>query len=115
MYLRATLIFTGLVLQACALSNRAYVYSSSNGQYPAPKGEAASISTTTTRLLLAQRLGLSQYHSLDDATDASIQLLNSFGGIQEPVLLDESRERRTEKFLAIIENVDQPAGEALKG
>lgn len=115
MFLRAGLILTGLVLQARALSNRAYIYSSSNGQYTAPKGEAASISTTTARLLLAQQLGLSQYHSLEDASDASIQILNSFGVIQEPIFLDESRERRTEKFLAIIENVDQPEGETLKG
>lgn len=74
-----------------------------------------SISTITTRLLLAQRLGLSQYHSLEDASDDAIQVLNSFGVIQEPIFLDESRERRTDKFVAIIENVDQPEGETLKG
>lgn len=115
MFLRAGLIVTGLMLQARALSNRAYLYTSSNGQYPAPSGEAASISAITTRLLLAQRLGLSQYHSLGDASDDSIQVLNSFGGIQELIFPDESRERRTDKFVAIIENVDQPEGEALKG
>lgn len=115
MFLCAGLIVTGLLLQACALSNRAYLYTSSNGQPAAPSGEAASISTITARLLLAQRLGLSQYHSLEDASDASIQVLNSFGGIQEPIFLDETIERRTNKFLAIIENVDQPEGEILKG
>lgn len=115
MFLCAGLIVTGLMLQARALSNRAYLYTSSNGQYTAPRGEATSISTITTRLLLAQRLGLSQYHSLEDASDDSIQVLNSFGGVQELSFLDESRERRTDKFVAIIENVDQPEGETLKG
>lgn len=115
MFLRAGLILTGLVVQSRALSNSAYVYCSPNGQYTAPKGEVPSISTTTTRLLLAQRLGLSQYHSLEDASDASIQILNSFGGIQEPIFHDESRGRRTERFLAIIENVDKLEGETLKG
>lgn len=115
MFLRAGLIVTGLVLQSGALSNRAYLYTPSIGQNTAPSGEAASISTITTRLLLAQRLGLSQYHSLGDAGDDLIQVLNSFGGIQEPIFLDESRERRTGKFVAIIENVDHPEGETLKG
>lgn len=114
MFFRAGLILTGLVLQARALSNTGYLYTSSNGQYTAPSGEATSISSITTRLLLAQRLGLSQYHSLEDASDASLQILNSFEGIQKPIFLDESRERRIEKFLAIIENVDQPEGETLK-
>lgn len=114
MFLRAGIIVTGLVLQARALSNRVYLYTSSNGQYTAPNGEAASISTVTARLLLAQRLGLSQYHSLEDASDAAIQLLNSFGGIQELIFLDESRERSRDKFVAIIEHVDQPEGETLK-
>lgn len=115
MFLRVGLIVTGLMLQARALSNRAYLYTSSDGQYVAPSGEAMSISPITTRLLLAQRLGLSQYHSLEDASDDAIQVLNSFGVIQEPIFLDENRERRTEKFVAIIENVDQPEGETLKG
>lgn len=114
MFLRAGLIFTGLMLQARALSNRAYLYTSSNGQYAASSGEAVFISTITTSLLLAQRLGLSQYHSLEDTSDDSTQLLNSFGGMQEPIFLDESRERRTDKFVAIIENVDQPEGKTLK-
>lgn len=115
MFLRAALILTSLVAQARALSSSAYVYCSPNGQYTAPKGEVPSISTTTTRLLLAQRLGLSQYHSLEDASDASIQILNIFGGIQEPIFHDEGQGRRTERFLAIIENVDQLEGETLKG
>lgn len=115
MFLRVGLMLTGLVVQAHTLSNSAYLYCSPNGQYSAPKGEVPSISTTTTRLLLAQRLGLSQYHSLEDASDASIQILNSFGGIQEPIFHDGSRGRRTERFLAIIENVDQLEGETLTG
>ena len=108
MLLSTGLICTGLVLQINA-SHEAYVFTSPNGKsYSSSTKETPSISSVTARLLLAQRLGLSQYHRLDGADETTIQLLNSFKPFREQIFLDE--EKSTAKVLAFIENVEHPDG-----
>lgn len=103
------LICTGLVFQINAFSPEAYVFISPNGNsYSSSTKESPSISSIAARLLLAQRLGLSQYHSLDGADEATIELLNRFEGSRDQIFLDE--EKSTEKVLAFIENVEHPDG-----
>lgn len=103
------LICTGLVLQTNAFSPEAYVFMSPNGKfYSSSTRETPSISSITARLLLAQRLGLSQYHSLDGADEATIELLNDFEGSRQQIFLDE--EKSTERVLAVIENVEHLDG-----
>lgn len=101
------LICTGLVLQINAFSPEAYIFTSPNGKsYSSATRETPSISSITARLLLAQRLGLSQYHSLDGVDEAAIELLNGLEGSREQIFLDEEESR--EKLLAFIENVEHP-------
>ena len=103
------LICTGLVFQTSAFSPKAYVFTSPNGKsYSSSTRETPSISSITARLLFAQRLGLSQYHNLDVADEATIEFLNGFEGSREQIFVDE--EKRTEKILAFIENVEHPDG-----
>lgn len=105
----AGLMCIGLVLQINALSPEAYAFISPIGEtYSSSTLETPSISSITARLLLAHRLGLSQYHSLDGADEATIEVLNGFEGSREQIFLDE--EKSTEKVLAFIENVEHPDG-----
>lgn len=103
------LIYTGLLFQINAFSPQAYGFTSPNGKFsPSSTKETPSISSITARLLLAQRLGLSQYHSLNGADEAEIKLLNGFEGSREQMFLDE--ETSSGKVLAFIENVEHPDG-----
>lgn len=103
------LLCTGLVLRINAFSPEAYIFTSPNGKsHSSATRETPSISSITARLLLAQRLRLSQYHSLDGVDEAAIELLNGLEGSREQIFLDE--EDSTEKVLAFIENVEHPDG-----
>lgn len=71
-----------------------------------------SPSTTpeTARLVLARRLGLSQYHNLHTADDTTIDYLNRFGGRQNRLLPSYEDEVPLGKLLIIVEGVDEPTG-----
>lgn len=68
-----------------------------------------TVSPSTARLVLAQRLGVSEYHSVDDADVQSIEILNSFGNDRQESILDgtkQDEERR--KVLFFVEGVEDP-------
>ncbi len=72
-----------------------------------PTVEPPSISPHSARLLLAQRLGLSQYHSLQDADDLTLEILNKYGGEHQQIFAREETVQDVEKLLLIIEGVDE--------
>lgn len=105
----AGLLWAGAALEACAVSAQALLYISDQDPVPSKEG-LPSISPVTARLVLAQRLGLSQYHSLDDADESTLEALKAFGGEQRRLLKDDDRPPGDEKFLFIIEGVTRPEG-----
>lgn len=115
MLLLSGLWFASGLLQVHAVSSEAYIYTSRNPGSTLSHREPISISSITARLLFAQRLGISQYHSLKDADEVSIELLNEFGcgGAEEQIFQDKDKERRLDKLLVFIENVQHPEGEYL--
>ncbi|KAL8918012.1 MAG: hypothetical protein Q9208_007610 [Pyrenodesmia sp. 3 TL-2023] len=66
-----------------------------------------ALSPATTRLLLAQRLGLSQYFGLEDSDDETLRILNSFGGKQKTLLSNDEPWMGPQKSLIIVEGVEQ--------
>lgn len=110
MLLLSGLVYASVLLQAHAVLPEAYIYTSKHPGSTLPYSKTTSVSSVTTRLLLAQRLGLSQYHSLEDADDVAIELLNGFGAAREQIFHDQERGRKTDKLLAFIENVEYPEG-----
>lgn len=79
-----------------------------------PSIKPSSISPENARLILAHRLGLSSYHSLKDADESTINLLNNFGGAEKP-LFNEPSETEGRRLLVIIEGLeDQTSTVALK-
>ncbi|KAL9098617.1 MAG: hypothetical protein Q9187_009627 [Circinaria calcarea] len=70
--------------------------------------ETPSTDPETARLLLAYRLGLSQYHSLKEAGGNTLQFLNEFGGKPKSLFDDGEEEDETRSVLVIVEGVEKP-------
>ncbi|KAK4691896.1 hypothetical protein P7C71_g5203, partial [Lecanoromycetidae sp. Uapishka_2] len=72
------------------------------------KAGPPSISPNTARLLFAQRLGLSQYHSLEDADESTLHILNTYGGKQQQVFGQGKEAQDLERVLVIVDGVSKP-------
>lgn len=96
--------------QIYAASPKALVYTSEGSSKHLPSSESPSVSPTTARLLFAQRLGLSHYHSLDGADEDTIELINQFGGKHGQLFIDRVERQPDQKVLVFVENVEHPEG-----
>ena len=72
--------------------------------------ELPSLNPENTRLLLAHRLGLSQYHSLKDADERTISLINNFGGKQDLLFNQHEKEDDAQRVLVFVEGIQNPKG-----
>ena len=102
----AGLLWASAALEAYTVTGKALLYTSESWSCKAPV-EPPSISPQTARLLLAQRLGLSRYHSLQDADERTLEILNTFGGEQQQIFAPEETLQGAEKLLLIVEGVDE--------
>ncbi|KAA6416388.1 MAG: hypothetical protein FRX48_01108 [Lasallia pustulata] len=85
------------------------VYTFDADPQPAIAGlTSPSITPETARLVLACRLGLSQYHSLHNADETTIEYLNRFGGRQKRLLPSYQDELPLGKLLVMVEGVGDP-------
>ncbi len=109
MRVHAGLIWANAALQTYAASHEASVYVFDKKIEPS-NVQPPSVSPNTARLLLAQRLGLTQYHSLQEADDLAIEHLNALRGTQKPVFLDEGRDETPLKLLVIVEGWEDTKG-----
>ena len=111
MNLTIQLLYAFAVLhRICAALPHAYVYTFDGSSKHQPPSEPLLVSPTASRLLFAQRLGLSQYHTIDRADENTIELINRFGGTQD-LLFNENNERTADqKVLIFVENVERPEG-----
>ncbi len=96
--------------QLCVASSKAYVYTIGQSSQQQPSLQPPTISASTARLLFAGRLGLSQYHSIEQADDDTIHFLNDFGGSREQIFIDENERKADQKVLVFVENVERPEG-----
>ena len=104
----ANLIWASVTLNVYTASAQALVYTSES--VTPPNGGPPSISPITAKLLFAQRLGLSQYHSLEDTGESDLDILSTYGGSQPQIFQHEERTPAIEKLLLIIESVSHPEG-----
>ena len=100
------LLWGSAALVAYAIAGEALVYTSESWSRQTP-AEPPSISPHAARLLFAQRLGLSQYHSLQDADESTLRILNTYGGEQQQIFAHEDGSQGAEKLLLIVEGVDE--------
>lgn len=112
MKLLAALTGASFIHLAQAAISQAPVYTFDAEPQPAIAGlSSPSITPETARLVLARRLGLSQYHNLHAADDTAIEQLNRFGGTQKRLLPSYEDEVTLGKLLIIVEGVDDPTGQ----
>jgi hypothetical protein len=64
------------------------------------------------RLVLAQRIGSSQYHDLSTSSESTLAFINSFGGTQESLFEDAPTDKAAELVL-IVEGVDEKITDSL--
>lgn len=77
-----------------------------------PPAQAPSLSPEAARLILAHRLGVSQYHSIEDADDEElINHLNIYGWRQELFASDRTQDVSYGHTLVWIEGVDDIDGQ----
>lgn len=91
-FAQATLIYTFDAQQALASDSKS----------------TKSISPPHAQLLLAHRLGLSQYHSLGNVEDDVIGNLNQHGGLQASLFGPKKAHRR--QLLLVVEGLVDPGG-----
>lgn len=105
------LVWISAALRSFVTCQEAPLYIQDDSPNP-PTSKAPSISPATARLLLAQRLGLSQYHDLGDVDETTLDVLNTYGGPQQSAFGEEAapRQQSPDKLLFIIEGVEYPEG-----
>ncbi|KAI9744421.1 MAG: hypothetical protein M1818_001950 [Claussenomyces sp. TS43310] len=81
MRLSISLLLPVLIGAAHAVSDSAKVYIFSSSR-PGSSSNTPDLSPEEARLVVAQRLGVSHYHSLNDASDKTLSYINDFGGEQ---------------------------------
>ncbi|KAL6715974.1 hypothetical protein ACLMJK_006936 [Lecanora helva] len=96
-----------VALQVSLVSSQALIYIS-DASPPRSDKAPPSISPLTARLLLAQRLGLSQYESLEDADDSALDVLNTYGACQAPVFQQEEQRSGAGKLLLVVDGISDP-------
>jgi hypothetical protein len=64
----------------------------------------ASVRPETARLIIAQRLGLSRFHSIEHADAEAIQYINAFGGEQQKLFGGDDADSSKAHFLIWIED-----------
>jgi hypothetical protein len=70
-----------------------------------------TVNPEVSRLILAKRLGLSQFHRLKGLDDDTLRQVDHFGGGQQPLLRDAGDGRRESSMVIIVEGVENTSGE----
>ena len=108
MKLFTALPWVGTITQVYSASPEANVYlSDHSGRHDT---KPPSIYPSEARLLFAQRLGLSIYHSLGDASDSTLEFLNTFGSQQKQVFPEDYWQEEPSRLLVIVEGIEHPEG-----
>lgn len=99
MKLSAQLLLPALIGSASAAGD-ASVYLFQGQEWPSTS-TPPTLSPEEARLVFAQRLGVSQYHSLGEASESTLAHVNAFGGPQESKFQDSVRDKTAELVLFV--------------
>ena len=107
------LLLTTLVGSVCAAAPEGLVHTFDRRvEWPSPDWKAPTLSPATARVFLAQRLGLTRYHGLEEADTSVIESLTHFSGPQKPLFRDPSGDDAIRRILIVIDGVDRPLGQS---
>lgn len=88
---------------AAATTGHVFTFDASN-DHAAPA--SSPIDPETARLILAQRLGLSRFHSIKDADAEAIKSINTYGGRQQK-LFGEQADTSRAQLLVWLQDAEQ--------
>ena len=102
--------FSAGIVQSAA--QEAFVYTFGDPQTP-PNNIAnlPVIAPETARLVLAQRLGVSQYHNLGTTGDITLDLVAQLGGAHHVLFKDDKEDDEIRRVLVIVEGIESPESE----
>ncbi|KAH0539106.1 hypothetical protein FGG08_004344 [Glutinoglossum americanum] len=102
MRLKACLLVPAIFSSASAASSPAPFFAFEN---PSPPSDPQTVSPEAARLILARRLGLSQFHRLKGLGDDTLRQINDLGGSQQRLLSDPEDDLQ-EPIVIIVEGVE---------
>ena len=100
---------------AASAAHEGHVYVLDPISRPSPQA-ATTVDAATARLILAQRLGLSRYHSIEKTrSEESLKQINAYGGRQQKLFGGEEADRTQAHALVWIEGVEDAEGTHVAG
>lgn len=101
-------VITGLAYSSF-LDGLVYIFDNALQQAPATEVRPL-IQPQIARLLFAQRLGLSQYHSLEEPQETTLDFFNRYGETYEHLFEEARSGKERQRLLVIVEGVEKPEG-----
>jgi hypothetical protein len=99
--------FVGATMAAAAGDGSAFLFQGQ--EWPSTSSNPPTLSPEGARLVFAQRLGVSQYHGIGDASEGTLSHINTFSGRQESIFQDSGRDKAAELVLLIQDFNSQTA------
>lgn len=106
MKLSSSFLLPLLASTASAASDPARAYIFEGQQWPNNLASPPALSPNEARLVLAQRLGVSQFHDVGSVGNSAIKYINQFGG-QLKSLFQDARKDRAPELVMIVEGVSE--------
>jgi hypothetical protein len=101
---RLLLCAVSSTIAAAATAGQVFLY---DGKATVRPTTLATIDAETARLILAQRLDLSQFHTISGADEEAIRHVNAFGGQTQQLFTNAHDESRS-RVMIVVEGVQDP-------
>ncbi|TVY42275.1 putative endoplasmic reticulum membrane protein [Lachnellula occidentalis] len=102
----STTLLPALLGAASAASEAASVYILQGSE--SPSSNPPTLTPEQARLVLAQRLSISQYHGLGDVSDSTLSYINNFGGQQRGSLFEDAASQdQASELVLVVEGVSK--------
>jgi hypothetical protein len=108
MKLARGLALSSLYSIACAAAT-GHVFIQDSAPRPASRA-SSSVDPETARLILAQRLGLSRFHSIKNPSEEAVHQINAYRGKQQKLFGGEDPEATQAQLLVWVEDVEDVTG-----
>ena len=97
-----------ILLGTASASSNATVYIFQGDEWP-NTSKPPTLSPEQARLVFAQRLGVAQYHGLEDASESTLSYINKFGGNRNSLFQDSPKDKARELMLIVEGGSSQTA------
>ena len=107
MSLRLSLLVLAATAQASSKDASIFTFDSNHAS---PPRDAPTLDPEAIRLLLSQRLGVSEYHQLNGVDESVLQHLDTYGGRGYSLLRSNGQDDAAGKLVLLVDGVDRIEG-----